>query len=100
MRWTVNRARDWYYRQLCLVGCNFLRSTAIKQLEMWQEDTYDTNTVARELGLVEELGFKKEPSPNLAFLRAPILAPRYFSERWHSVRSARSSFHKNISGSG
>ncbi len=39
------------------VGCNFIPSTAINQLEMWQKDTYDPNTIDRELGWAEQIGF-------------------------------------------
>jgi hypothetical protein len=39
------------------VGCNFLPSTAINQLEMWQADTYDPQTIEREVGWAAALGF-------------------------------------------
>ena len=39
MKWTAdNKAKDWYRAQPWLVGCNFLPSTAVNQLEMWQAD--------------------------------------------------------------
>jgi formylglycine-generating enzyme required for sulfatase activity len=56
-RWNVERAQTWHRRQPWLVGCNFLPSTAINQLEMWQADTYDPATIDRELGWAEGLGF-------------------------------------------
>jgi len=56
-RWTIDKAKDWYGKQPWLVGCNFLPSTAINQLEMWQADTYDAETIDRELGWAEDLGF-------------------------------------------
>ena len=56
-RWTVNQANEWYEAQPWLVGCNFLPSIAINQLEMSQVDTYDPETINRELGWAEELGF-------------------------------------------
>jgi len=56
-RWTAEQARAWYASQPWLVGCNFMPSTAINQLEMWQEDTYDPETIDRELGWAEGLGF-------------------------------------------
>ena len=49
-RWSVERANSWYEAQPWLVGCNFLPSTAINQLEMWQGETFDTETIDRELG--------------------------------------------------
>jgi hypothetical protein len=56
-RWSGEKARAWYQRQGWLVGCNFLPSTAINQLEMWQADTFDLPTIDRELGWAESLGF-------------------------------------------
>ena len=47
----------WYNEAGWPVGCNFIPSTAINQLEMWQKDTYDPNTIDRELGFAEEIGF-------------------------------------------
>jgi hypothetical protein len=38
------------------VGCNFIPSTAINQLEMWQEATFDPQTIARELGWAADIG--------------------------------------------
>lgn len=56
-RWSVERANEWYVKQPWLVGCNFIPSTAINQLEMWQEDTFDAETIDRELGWAAGLGF-------------------------------------------
>jgi hypothetical protein len=39
------------------VGCNFIPSTAVNQLEMWQRDTFDLTTIRRELGWAHDLGF-------------------------------------------
>ncbi len=59
-RWTADRANHWYARQPWLVGCNFLPSTSINQLEMWQTETYDPKTIDRELGWAENLGFNTQ----------------------------------------
>ncbi|HXF50190.1 MAG TPA: 1,4-beta-xylanase [Dehalococcoidia bacterium] len=56
-RWPIRRANDWYRRQPWLVGCNFIPSTAVNQLEMWQAETFDLETIDRELGWAEALGF-------------------------------------------
>jgi hypothetical protein len=56
-RWTAEQAKQWYEQQPWLVGCNFLPSTAINQLEMWQAETWDPNTIDRELGWAESIGF-------------------------------------------
>jgi hypothetical protein len=55
-QWPVKRANDWYSQQPWLVGSNFIPSTAINQLEMWQADTFDPTTIDRELGYAEGLG--------------------------------------------
>ena len=55
-RWSEDKSNDWYSRQPWLVGCNFIPSSAINQLEMWQADTYDTATIERELGWAAGLG--------------------------------------------
>jgi hypothetical protein len=39
------------------VGANYIPSTAINELEMWQADTFDLPTVDRELGWAQSLGF-------------------------------------------
>lgn len=56
-RWSAEQANDWYTRKGWLVGCNFAPSTAINQLEMFQAETFDTVTIARELEWAESLGF-------------------------------------------
>ena len=55
-RWTIEKAREWYSKYPWPVGCNFIPSTAINQLEMWQEDTFDAETIDRELGWAAGLG--------------------------------------------
>jgi hypothetical protein len=56
-RWTVERAQAWQKAQPWLVGCNYMPSTAINQLEMFQADSFDPETIDRELGYAEDLGF-------------------------------------------
>ena len=55
--WSLERANEWQEEKGWLIGCNFTPSTAINQLEMWQEDTFDPETIERELGWAEDLGF-------------------------------------------
>ena len=55
--WTAPQANEWYKRQTWPIGCNFIPSTAINELEMWQADTFDPATIDRELGWAEDLGF-------------------------------------------
>ncbi len=39
------------------MGCNFIPSTAVNQLEMWQADTFDVHTIDRELGWAADIEF-------------------------------------------
>ncbi len=55
-RWSKEKANEWYSHHPWLVGCNFIPSTAVNQLEMWQDDTFDPDTIDRELGFAAELG--------------------------------------------
>jgi hypothetical protein len=54
--WTTEQAWSWQKEYGWLRGCNFIPSTAINQLEMWQEETFDPETVNRELGWAESIG--------------------------------------------
>lgn len=54
--WTATQANDWYKNKGWLRGCDFIPSTAINQLEMWQAETFDTATINRELGWAESIG--------------------------------------------
>ncbi|WP_346239199.1 1,4-beta-xylanase [Niabella insulamsoli] len=54
--WSSEKANDWYRAQPWYVGANFLPSSAINQLEMWQAATFDTATIDRELALAESIG--------------------------------------------
>lgn len=54
--WSKEKANNWYQQHSWLVGANFLPSTAINQLEMWQAETYDPNTIEKELGWAEAIG--------------------------------------------
>jgi hypothetical protein len=56
-RWPAERARAWYAGQGWPVGCNFIPGTAANQLEMWQAETFDGETIRRELGWAAGLGF-------------------------------------------
>ena len=55
-QWSKEKAWEWYEKQPWLVGANFNPSTSINQLEFWQEDTFDPETIDRELGWSADLG--------------------------------------------
>lgn len=54
--WTKEQADEWYPQWGWLRGCNFIPSTAVNQLEMWQAETFDPATIDRELGWAADLG--------------------------------------------
>ena len=56
-RWSTQKANEWYACQPWLIGCNFIPSNAINQLEMWQADTFDPTTIDRELSWAAGIGF-------------------------------------------
>jgi len=54
--WSKQKANAWYANFGWLRGCDFIPSTAINQLEMWQAETFDSATIDRELGYAESIG--------------------------------------------
>lgn len=56
-KWSADKAKQWYAAQKWITGANFIPSTAINQLEMWQADTFDPQTIDRELGWAAGIGF-------------------------------------------
>lgn len=56
-KWAVEKSINWYAQHDWMTGANFNPSTAINQLEMWQEATFDPETIDSELGYAEGIGF-------------------------------------------
>lgn len=56
-RWTALKACEWGEKTGWRSGCDYIPATAINQIEMWQELTFDPETIDKELGWAEELGF-------------------------------------------
>ena len=55
-RWSAARAREWGEEHGWLVGANYIPRYAINQLEHWQADTFDIDTIDEELGWAADLG--------------------------------------------
>ncbi|MEI8243609.1 MAG: 1,4-beta-xylanase, partial [bacterium] len=55
-RWDIEKSNTWYRNLPWLVGCNFIPSSAINQMEMWQAETFDMVTIERELDWAAGLG--------------------------------------------
>jgi hypothetical protein len=55
-RWTEQKANAWYAQQPWLVGSNYVPGSAINQLEMWQEATFDPAEIDKEFSWAEGMG--------------------------------------------
>jgi len=55
-RWPEQKANAWYAQQPWLVGSNYVPKSAINQLEMWQEATFDPVEIDKELSWAEAMG--------------------------------------------
>ncbi|HXH99388.1 MAG TPA: glycoside hydrolase family 2 TIM barrel-domain containing protein [Sphingobacteriaceae bacterium] len=55
--WTVEKANAWYKQHPWITGADYITSSAINQLEMWQADTFDPVTIDKELQWAEDIGF-------------------------------------------
>jgi hypothetical protein len=56
VRWAEQKANSWYAQQPWLVGSNYVPKSAINQLEMWQEPTFDPVEIDQELAWAETMG--------------------------------------------
>lgn len=56
MRWPIERAKEWYEQQPWTCGFNYVPSTAVNSTEMWQAESFDLKTIARELAWARETG--------------------------------------------
>lgn len=54
--WNKEKANAWYAKLPWMAGADFLPSTAINQLEMWQAESFDSATIDKELGFAESIG--------------------------------------------
>ena len=55
--WSPEQAFDWYKEHEWIVGCNYLPSNSINQLEMFQKETFDSEINNLELSWARSLGF-------------------------------------------
>ncbi|HYJ54808.1 MAG TPA: 1,4-beta-xylanase [Mycobacterium sp.] len=56
-RWSADRANRWYRGQGWLVGANFITSSSVNQLEMFQPGTFDPLGIFGELRMARLIGF-------------------------------------------
>ena len=55
-RWSEERANEWYDNTPYPVGANYVPASAINQLEMWQEETFDPERIDFELSKAQSIG--------------------------------------------
>ncbi len=55
-RWTEQTANAWYAQQPWLIGSNYVPKSAINQLEMWQDGTFDPAQIETEFTWAEAMG--------------------------------------------
>lgn len=55
-RWAPARAWEWYGKQPWLCGVNYLPSTAVNWVDMWQRRSYAPHVIARELDWAAHMG--------------------------------------------
>src|SRR5271156_4475017 len=55
-RWSEQKANDWYAQQPWLVGSNYVPKSAINELEMWQEASFDPDQIDKEFTWAESMG--------------------------------------------
>ena len=55
-RWSAPKSNSWYAQQPWLVGSNYIPKSAINQLEMWQESTFDPAEIDKELTWAAAMG--------------------------------------------
>ncbi|MEM9481732.1 MAG: cellulase family glycosylhydrolase [Verrucomicrobiota bacterium] len=55
-QWSKERVNAWYDELPWLVGCNYYPATAINQIDMWQDSTFDLPTIKKELELAASIG--------------------------------------------
>ncbi len=55
--WSKERAWAYVKAQALPLGCNYLPSQAVNQVQMWQKGGFDPKAIEAELGLAASLGF-------------------------------------------
>lgn len=56
-QWSIDRINAWYAGVGVIKGCNYLPATAVNDIDMWQESSFDPETIEKELQLAHESGY-------------------------------------------
>ncbi len=54
--WSKEKANAWYAALPWMAGADYISSNAVNQLEMWQQPTFDSALIDKELGYAEGIG--------------------------------------------
>jgi len=57
MTMPIDQSWEWYKSKRWICGFNYVTSTAVNSTEMWQKESFDPETIDRELGWAENIGF-------------------------------------------
>ena len=57
LRWTEEKANEWYDSQAWPCGFNYIPANAISYTEMWMPYCFDPGFIDKELALAEDIGF-------------------------------------------
>ena len=55
-KWSKEAIRKWWELQKWPVGANFVTTSAVNDIEMWMDDTFNPELVRKELGIVKSVG--------------------------------------------
>ncbi len=55
--WGEQRIWEWYNQLGTVKGVNYIPRTAVNSVEMWQQDTFDPETIDEELGWAARIGY-------------------------------------------
>lgn len=55
--WSKEKSWEWYRKKPYIIGCNFLPSTAVNSTEMWAKETFDAETIEKELRWAQNIGY-------------------------------------------
>ncbi len=56
LRWSEQKAWEWYSKQPWLCGFNYIPAYAINYTAMWDKTSFDANAIDKELALAEKTG--------------------------------------------
>jgi len=57
MSMPIDQSWEWYKSKRWICGFNYVTSSAVNSTEMWQKESFDPETIDRELGWAENIGF-------------------------------------------